>query len=145
MTSILETQSSTSLLLDSGLHNISFDKKILKLSLSSRAARAMADQGQDGPGQEGHIDVELELYFSCLIRKRVNIRQQPRADAIFKTAVNDFLSISFRPVMTKVCLVSDAVGEPDIEPLPIVKPERFTPNWLSLDYKNGQWQGEFGY
>ncbi len=47
--------------------------------------------------------------------------------------------------MTKVCQVSDVAGEPDIEPLPIVKPERFTPNWLSLDYKNGQWLGEFGY
>jgi len=140
MASVLERQCSTNQFPSPGLYKIKFDRKLLQLSLSVRAARAMADQDQ-----QGHIDVELELYFSCLIRKRVNIRRQPRADAIFKTAVNNYLSISFRPVMTKVCQVSDVAGEPDVEPLPIVKPERFTPNWLSLDYKNGQWLGEFGY
>lgn len=140
MASVLERQCSTSQFPSPGLHKIKFGKKLLQLSLSVRAVRAMATLDQ-----QGRIDVELELYFSCLIRKRVNIRRQARADAIFKTAVNNFLSISFRPVMTKVCQVSDVTDEPDVEPLPIIKPERFTPNWLSLDYKNGQWLGDFGY
>ena len=118
--SALVAHSSVNQLLGSGLHKVNFGKRILQLSLSSRATRAMAEKDE-------HIDVELELYFSCLIRKRVNIRQQPRTDAILKTTVNEFLSISFRPVMTKVCKISDVTGEPDIEPLPIIKPERFTP------------------
>lgn len=126
--------------LHSGDNQILFGEKLLKLSLSSRAMKAL--QSND---QQAHINIELELYFSCLIRKRVNIREQARTDAIFNTDINEKLSISFRPVMTKVCKMSDVVGEPDIENLPILNPKRFTPNWVSLDYKNKQWVGEFGF
>jgi hypothetical protein len=28
---------------------------------------------------------------------------------------------------------------------PITEPERYVPHWLKLDYKGGQWYGEFGY
>lgn len=124
--------------LEVGDNQILFGSKMLNLSLSARAMQAL-----NAEHQPAHI--ELELYFSCLIRKRVNIREQPQADALLNTAVSKNLSISFRPVMTKVCRVSDVVGEPDIERLPIIDPVRFTPNWLSLDYKNKQWIGEFGF
>ena len=28
---------------------------------------------------------------------------------------------------------------------PIAKPEAYVPHWLRIDYRKGQWQGEFGY
>jgi hypothetical protein len=29
--------------------------------------------------------------------------------------------------------------------MPIIKPERFIPHWLMLDYRRGKWQADFGY
>lgn len=123
-----------------GDNQIRFGDKNLKLLLSSRALQALHRKDQ-----QSHIDIELELYFSCLIRKRVNIREQAQTDAAMNTTVNENVSISFRPVMTKVCRVADVVDEPDIESLPIIDPARFTPKWVSLDYKNKQWTGDFGF
>lgn len=127
-------------ILQQGDNQVQFGDKSLRLSLSSRAFEAL-----NRKHQQAHIDIELELYFSCLIRKRVNIREQAQTDAVINTDVNEHMSISFRPVMTKVCKASDVVGEPDIESLPIINPVRFTPNWVSLDYKNEQWTGDFGF
>ena len=90
--------------------------------------------------------VELELYFSCLIRKRVYFHEKPLTDGIpVPSAVNN-LAIEFRPVMTRACLVGDAdVHNPSVERFPIVKGERFFPKWFTLDFRKGQWRGEFGY
>jgi hypothetical protein len=126
--------------LQPGDNQVQFGDKTVKLSLSARALQAL-----NSMELQTHIDVELELYFSCLIRKRVNIRERAQSDAVMNASVNENLSISFRPVMTKVCRVSDVVGEPDTERLPIINPARFTPNWVSLDYKNRQWTGDFGF
>jgi hypothetical protein len=85
--------------------------------------------------------VEMELYFSCLIRKAVRFGGDAQA-ANFTTAAHH-LKIGFRPVMTKVCKVSDFAGAPPLEDFPIVKPEAFVPKRLTIDYKGGKWAGEF--
>ncbi len=90
-----------------------------------------------------HLCLEMELYFSCLIRKRVNVR--PAIDNGMSTFVNDKLEIGFRPVMTRACSVHDNDGKPPLTDFPIEKPQRYIPHWLKLDYKNGEWLGEFGY
>jgi hypothetical protein len=91
------------------------------------------------------LDIELELYFSCLIRKRVYVRREPRADVTARGRVNEHVTVSFRPVMTKACAVHDVAGAPDLEPIPLVRPGAFTPKWLHLDFRHGDWVGEFGY
>jgi hypothetical protein len=87
------------------------------------------------------LNVEMELYFSCLIRKAVRFGGDARA-LNFTTAAPR-LKIGFRPVMTKVCKVSDFEGEPPLEDFPIVKPEAYVPKRLTIDYKAGKWVGEF--
>lgn len=85
--------------------------------------------------------VEMELYFSCLIRKTVRFnRQSSLRYAVFVTPK---LTVGFRPVMTKVCKVSEVEGEPPLEDFNIVKPEAFVPKKLFIDFKRGQWLGEF--
>ena len=92
------------------------------------------------------LNVELEMYFSCLIRLRVVFPEQPQADYIPLKTNNDKLKVYFHPVMTKHCNVSEIRGRnPDTETFPIQKPEKFIPKWLKLDYKKNQWAGEFGY
>ena len=92
------------------------------------------------------LNVELEVYFSCLIRLRVVFPEQPQPDYIPLKTTHDKLKLFFHPVMTKHCEVSELHGrDPDTETFPIQKPEKFVPKWLKLDFKNNQWVGEFGY
>lgn len=100
--------------------------------------------------------VEMELYFSCLLRKQVRIRESAldyseagdtngsRED--FLVRLSDKLHIQFRPVMTKFCsLDSVEGGSPPLSDFPIEKPQSYVPKWLKLDYKKGHWCGDFGY
>lgn len=100
---------------------------------------ASADKKLQGMAEP--LLVEMELYFSCLIRKAVRFGGDAQAGKFFAAAPQ--LKIGFRPVMTKVCRVSDFEGEPPLEDFPIVKPEAFVPKRLVIDYKKGQWLGEF--
>jgi len=130
----------TGAIFEPGDNTIRLGNKSVRLSLSQSAAR-MLSSNETQP----HVDIELELYFSCLIRKRVNVRAQSRPDTILSSDVTRNLSISFRPVTTKFCRMSDVHGEPDIESMPIKDPGRFVPKWVSLDYRHGQWTGEYGF
>lgn len=102
---------------------------------------------------QSHLDkrqaplyVELELYFSCLIRKRVLVHDEPVADGILIPSNQKNLLLQFRPVMTKSCSVQDVVGDsPDLERFPIKRAERFFPKWVKIDFKKGKFWADFGY
>ncbi|MCK5002845.1 MAG: hypothetical protein KAS57_07450 [Gammaproteobacteria bacterium] len=88
--------------------------------------------------------LEMELYFSCLIRKQVRVREELTSP--FLMDVSDKLKIGFRPVMTKSCSVSSCEGDaPPLSDFPIENPERYIPHWLKIDFKKGKWVSEFGY
>jgi hypothetical protein len=92
--------------------------------------------------------IEMELYFSCMIRKQVRVREglHDELDKKFSIRVLDNLHISFRPVMTKSCSIKSCDnGKPPLSDFPIQKPESYIPKWLKLDYKKNEWCGEFGY
>jgi hypothetical protein len=108
----------------------------LELRLTSRAARALRALSEP-------LDIELELYFSCFLRKRVNFRAQPREDVQSRARLTELATVSFRPVMTRACPVRDAT--PDVEHLPLVRARAFTPRWLALDFARGRWCGRFGF
>ena len=84
---------------------------------------------------------EMELYFSCLLRKRVRFGD----DAAGASGVSDTLAVRFRPVMTATCSVDDSADEPPVTDFPIANPQAFVPHWLRLDYRDNAWYGEFGY
>ena len=86
---------------------------------------------------------EMELYFSCLIRKRVLFHEVGGGASY--VAINENLQITFRPVMTKSCGTLDGTGKPPLDDMPVTNPAAFVPSWLTIDFKRGQWQGEFGY
>ena len=108
----------------------------LRVAWSDAAERALARR--DKP-----LRVEMELYFSCLIRKRV--RFDEAAAGHRWCAIDSRLEVGFRPVMTRACAASGLDGPPPLDDFPIVKPEAFVPRWLRIDYRDGTWQGEFGY
>lgn len=87
--------------------------------------------------------VEMELYFSCLIRKKLRFGNDARASH-FVPAIPQ-LKVGFRPVMTKTCRLNDIEGEPPVEDFPILKPEAFVPKRLNIDYRSGEWNGDFNF
>ncbi len=109
----------------------------LELRLTARARAAL--EARHAP-----LDIELELYFSCLLRKRVNFLAVPHQDVASRAVLTDLVSVSFRPVMTQACAVQ-AVDVPNVEYLPLRRADIFTPRWLALDHHDGRWFGEFGF
>jgi hypothetical protein len=108
--------------------------KKVRVEWSSSADKKMQDLAEP-------LLVEMELYFSCLIRKAVRFGRDAHAGSFALAAPR--LKVGFRPVMTKVCKLSDFEGDPPLEDFPIVKPEAFVPKRLTIDYRGGEWKGEF--
>lgn len=87
---------------------------------------------------------EMELYFSCFIRKRVRFHTVVRNDRNVTAGEN--LCVGFRAVMTEQCHIDAATGdEAVLTDFPIAKPAAYIPHWLRIDFHRGEWVGDFGY
>lgn len=114
---------------------VELNGKPVEVCLSRAAEQALAHRQRP-------LLAEMELYFSCLIRYKVRFHEQANNNGV---AVNDKLHLRFRPVMTARCGNDYDGDEPPLTDFPIERPAAFTPHWLNIDYRHGQWQGEFGY
>jgi hypothetical protein len=119
----------------SDTRTITLAGRAVQIELSGAARAALA-------GRRAPLVVEMELYFSCLIRKRVRFLDTPHPDAL-STAVDDRLTVSFRPVMTRACAVDSVVDKPELAAFPIRRPEAFVPRRLRVDYRHDAWAGEY--
>jgi hypothetical protein len=117
---------------------ITLGTRRVNVTLTDRAEDALANQTTP-------LDIELELYFSCLIRKRVNVLTAPHPDVAARTNLTPAITVSFRPVMTEHCSIRDVESAPGVRGVTLANGAAFTPRWLTLDYHHGQFCGEFGY
>lgn len=110
--------------------------KPFRVILSGAAQRALATRSTP-------LIAEMELYFSCLTRLRVRFYESdPDASA---TAVSELLAVRFRPVVSQRCDLHEVAGKPPLTDAPLAKRAPFVPHWLRLDFKRGEWLGEFGH
>ncbi len=114
--------------------NITLHDKSLEIRLTKAAQKALALR--DRP-----LVAEMELLFSCLLRKRVHFGES----AELSTPVNDRLAVRFKPIMTRRCSVAEGGASPPSESFPLENPRPYVPNWLTIDYRGGEWVGNFGY
>jgi len=122
----------------SGVVNLN-GKQVL-VAVSADAVTAVADSRLP-------VVAEFELYFSCLVRKQVRFREISGVapeDSDYSRVVPG-LYATFRAVTTKHCAIADSGDKPPVEAMPIVHPERFAPDWIRIDFRNGQWRGEYGF
>ena len=115
--------------------DITIANKPVKLDLSPAAQQAL--ESRTSP-----LYAEMELYFSCLIRFKVRFYEKASHDE--GVAVSDKLIVNFRPVMTQACGKNYEGDEPPLTDFPIIKQDAFVPKWLRIDFRQGEWQGEFG-
>lgn len=84
---------------------------------------------------------EMQLYFSCVVKKRVLFHADSNSDNI---AVTNKLNISFRPVQSSACSPEEfANNYPVHNEFQSAAANKMRPSLLCLDYVNGHWQGEF--
>ena len=102
--------------------------------------------------------IEIQIYFSCLLGKRLAFySDQPLAGACqvatpaFSTLLDDSqrltetLFVRFNTVMTANCPVADYDGPPPVTDFHIANKKPYVPDWLNIDYKKGVWCGEYGW
>jgi hypothetical protein len=107
----------------------------LKITLSRAAERSLASR-------RSPLKLELELFFSCLIRKQVQVVEVHHRDARPLDCSDPRLDVAFRAVMTHTC---DFDQPHTVEAFPLARAEAFLPRWLKLDFVHGDWRGEYGY
>jgi len=102
--------------------------------------------------------IEIQIYFSCLLGKRLAFYSEQALDGVWKLSADemanvfseaqhltDKIYIRFNTVMTKSCPVGDYIGPPPVTDFTISNQKPYVPNWLNIEYKNGLWNGQFGW
>jgi len=130
---------------------LSFHEKSMAVTLSPQAIE------QSGK-LESTLVIEVQIYFSCLLGKRLAFYTDTELDGAWRVEkdefaeivadaqqVSDKLYVRFNTVMTKACPVSDYVGPPPVTDFTIKNQKPYVPSWLNIDYRNGEWSGEYGW
>jgi len=130
---------------------LSFHGKSMAVNLSDPAA-------QQNLKLNSILLIEIQIYFSCMLGKRLAFYTDTEFDGAwqvdkdsFAAMVNeaeqltDNIYIRFNTVMTKACPVSDYIGPPPVTDFTITNQKPYVPSWLTIDYKNGEWSGEYGW
>lgn len=117
-------------------NTVEINGRQVSVEWTKAAARELARRAQP-------LVVELELYFSCLVKKFVHFHETaPQCDTV---TVSDKLAVFFRPVTSTACSfeVADRLGrQPEIE-LDTPNVRKIAPKRVSIDYVRGAWQGNF--
>jgi len=114
---------------------IDLDNKSCTISCTRRASLALELLQQP-------LIVEMQLYFSCVVKKRVLIHHGTQ---VFQTSpVADKFSIAFHTVEAASCDPEEFARHfPAKRILDSEAARKMHPRVLKLDFKQGEWQGEF--
>lgn len=119
-------------------HKDSIDIRGKKMAImySKRAEKAL--QQRNNP-----LIAELQLYFTCVVQKRVNFHEQSSLDTI---TANPKLKIAYHTVQSSECEpVEFAEKHPVKQELNSKGANAMRPSLFQIDYKNGQWIGDFSF
>ena len=110
--------------------------KNLRVEWTDRASRVLQTRSQP-------LIIEMQLYFSCVVKKRVLFHDSSKLDV---TDVNNSLKIAFRPIQSAACDPEEfAKNYPVGRVLNSSAATKMIPSRLRIDFRQGHWQGEFGY
>jgi hypothetical protein len=93
--------------------------------------------------REAPLFVELELYFSCLVKKFVHFRTDSRGKPTIPA--HGKLQVYFRPVTSTACTfeVAERLGrQPEME-IDSKAVRQIAPKRVNIDHIDGAWRGSF--
>jgi len=118
--------------------HIQMNGRTVQVTITPAATQALAQR-------TAPLHVELELYFSCLVKKFVHFRDDSRGKTT--VPVGDKLLLYFRPVTSTACTwdVAEQLGrqpekDNDSKALHHVAPKR-----VLIDHVDGQWRGSYEF
>jgi len=117
-------------------HNVTshFREKDIKVAWTRRAEQAFSLRTTT-------LIVEMQIYFSCVVKKRVLFHEQLDMESL---PVTDKISIISRAVQSDTCSAEEfARNYPVKQELTSTAAKRMYPRLLNIDYINNQWLGEF--
>lgn len=115
---------------------VSINGRDVLVEWSPAAERALAARNTP-------LVVELELYFSCLVKKFVHFHDD--APGRSTVAAGSKLRLYFRPVTSTACRIekAEALGrQPEIE-LNTDAVRKMAPKKVSIDHVKGTWRGSY--
>lgn len=116
--------------------NIDIRGKKMAIMYTRRAEKAL--QQLNTP-----LIAELQLYFTCVVQKRVNFHEHTDLETI---SVNPYLEIAYRTVQSNACdPVEFAEKHPVKKELNSKGASNMRPSSFKIDYKNGDWIGDFSF
>jgi hypothetical protein len=87
------------------------------------------------------LEVEMQLYFSCVVKKRVLFHDRPSGKAAI---IPGGFAVHFRPVEASSCdPLEFAQAYPERRVLSSPAAQRMHPRTLDIDFVQGEWQGSF--
>jgi len=108
--------------------------KKMSIMYSKRAEKALQQRSQP-------LIAELQLYFTCVVQKRVNFHDETKLETII---ANPQLEIAYNTVQSNACEpVEFAAKHPVKKELKSNAAKSMRPSLFKIDYKNNQWIGEF--
>jgi hypothetical protein len=108
----------------------------VRVEWTSRAEAALRARTQP-------LIIELELYFSCLVKKFVHVREN--ADGHALAWVDPRLALYFRPVTSTTCTPQTAERrgrQPEVE-IDTPATRRIAPKRVRLDFRDDGWHGSY--
>lgn len=130
---------------------LNFYGKDMALQLSDNAQR----QAQQ---LEQRLIIEVQVYFSCLLAKRLAFYSDQPLDGAYQIEpqqfeklwqrahpLNDKLAIAYSTIMTQSCAITEDTTTPPVTDFEIENQKPYVPAWLKLDYNDAIWSGEFGW
>ncbi len=127
-------------LLDGWLHPykhkkmLHFNDKPLTIHCTARAKKALDER-------EHRLIVEMQLYFSCVVKKRIIFHDHYKHDS---QMVLENLFVSFRAVEPTSCdPIEFAKNYPEKRELNSTGAHKMRPKALWIDNRKGEWVGEY--
>jgi len=110
----------------------------VRVEWTAAAARELARR-------PGPLYVELELYFSCLVKKFVHFREDARGKPTVD--VGNGLALYFRPVTSTACSfeVAERLGRQPETELESEALRHVAPRCVQVDHVDGAWRGSFNF
>ena len=116
--------------------SINIRGKKMAIMYSKRAEKALAKR-------DTSLIAELQLYFTCVVQKRVIFHERTDLETI---TANPNLKISYHTVQSNVCdPVEFADKHPVKKELDSKAAKSMRPSLFKIDYKNGEWTGDFSF
>ena len=113
---------------------IQLNGQALNVSWTARAQRELEKRQMP-------LNVEMQLLFSCVVKKRL-LFDRTNGDSM--VPVNEHLSVGLSAVASKACSPEEFARDyPEGRDLSETYAGRLSPGRLEIDFRQGEWQGQF--